>query len=75
MHFYNLDNQIKYIWSSIISLLKYCPLNKTYFALQYWQSYFFHDYSYQEYGFFSVLLAVKYNNLILRLKVYMKTQW
>ena len=36
-----LDNQIKYSWNSIISLLKYCTLNKNHFALQYWQRCFF----------------------------------
>ena len=46
-----LDIQIKYSWKSIISLLKYCTLHKTHLALQYWQPYFFHDFSYQEHDF------------------------
>ena len=46
-----LDNQIKYSWKSINSLLKYCTLNKTHFTLQYWQRYFFCDYSYQGHWF------------------------
>ena len=35
-----LEIQIKYIWKSIISLLKNCTLQKAYFALQYWEPYF-----------------------------------
>ena len=64
-----LDIQIKYSWKSIISLLKYCNLHKTYFVLQYWQPYFFHDFSYQEHDFLD-LLAVKNVNLTFWLKVY-----
>ena len=47
-----LDNQIKYSWNSIISLLKYCTLNKNHFALQYWQRRFFCDYSTRDIGLF-----------------------
>ena len=61
-----LDIQIKYSWKAIISLLKYCTLHETHFALQYWQPYFFHDYSYQAYFYFSYLLAVKYVNFVTK---------
>ena len=47
-----LDIQIKDSWKSIISLLKYCTLRKAHFELQYWQPYFFHDFSYQGHDFF-----------------------
>ena len=48
--------------------LNYCSLHKTHFALQHWQPYFFHDYSYQEYSlFFRLLLFILVHSLFLSL--------
>ena len=65
-----LDIQINYNWKSIISLLKYCTLQKTHFALQCWQPYFFMTTPTRNTVYFSYFLAVKYVSLILWLKVY-----
>ena len=60
-----LDIQINYNWKSIISLLKYCTLQKTHFALQCWQPYFFMTTPTRNTVYFSSFLAVKYVSLIL----------
>ena len=65
-----LDIQIKYSWKSIISLLKYCTLHKTHFALQPIDNHIFFMTSPNRNTVFLDLLAVKYVNLTLWLKVY-----
>ena len=67
-----LDIQIKYSWNSKISLIKHCTLHKIHFAKQYCQTYFFMTTLIRNMVYFSDLLAVKYVNLILRLKVYVR---
>ena len=52
LHFWVLlDVQTKYIWKSIISILKYCTLHETHFALHI-DNHIFYDFSYEEYSLF-----------------------
>ena len=63
--------EIKYSWKLIISLLKYCTLHKTQFALQYIDHHIFLLWLILPgiLVYFSDLLAVKKVNLILWLQV------
>ena len=64
--------KIKYSWKLIISLLKYCTLHKTQFALQYIDHHIFLLWLILPgiLVYFSDLLAVKNVNLVLWLKVH-----
>ena len=64
-----LNIQIKYIWKSIISVRKYCTLNKITFHCIIDNHTFFLIIPTQNIVYFSDSLAVKYVNLIFLMKV------